>query len=96
MALVWTPLRNNKRKELQNSVEHSSLGNTPILPIKKIKVGPDGKLVYRFIQDFGAINQIVEILSILTNFIQLLQDKGHRASLAELQLCEKESPWSKD
>lgn len=46
MALVWTPLRNNEGKESQNSVEHSSLGNTPILPIKKIKVGPDGKLVY--------------------------------------------------
>ncbi|CAM5083077.1 unnamed protein product, partial [Natator depressus] len=37
----------------------SSPCNAPILPVKKPKLGPDGRPVYRFVQDLRAINSYV-------------------------------------
>ncbi|CAM5085194.1 unnamed protein product [Eretmochelys imbricata] len=37
----------------------SSPCNTPILPVRKPKPGPDGRPVYRFVQDLRAINGYV-------------------------------------
>ncbi|CAM5141869.1 unnamed protein product [Natator depressus] len=39
--------------------EATSPCNTPILPVKKPKPGPDGKPVYRFVHDLRLINAIV-------------------------------------
>uniref|UniRef100_K7E2C3 Gag-Pol polyprotein n=1 Tax=Monodelphis domestica TaxID=13616 RepID=K7E2C3_MONDO len=42
--------------------------NTPILPIKKPKKGPDGKHIYRFVQDLRAVNNhVIKRHSVVSN-----------------------------
>lgn len=42
-------------------IRHKYLCNTPTLPVKNPRLGLDGKIVYRFVQDLQAMNKWVTV-----------------------------------
>uniref|UniRef100_K7E3P7 Reverse transcriptase domain-containing protein n=1 Tax=Monodelphis domestica TaxID=13616 RepID=K7E3P7_MONDO len=63
--------------------------NTPILPVKKPKRGPDGKHLYRFVQDLRAVNNhFIKRHSIVSNINTIISSIPSTATyLTVVELC---------